>query len=183
MLCSAATLVCATPALDVKVTTTSGIVVYRGNTDADGMFTTKSLTPGSYVVQFNAKEPIAGKSLALIVHAGKTESSADSVPASKFSKGGVAMRIEVSSATPLTGQVAPAGTKMASTSASTSSSSKKEEISTSGSGTKKSKLKTKMVDGKEYVWIGGGDDMGSSFGGHWVPADSPEGKVAIANQH
>ncbi len=149
-------------------------MVYRGKTDAAGMFETKSLPPGNYVVQFNAATTAKGGPLALLVEAGKQQTGADSVPASKFNKGGVAMKIEISSAATLTGHVAPAGTKMA-TSTSTSNTS-----STATNG-KKSKLKTKVVNGRTYVWIKGDDSMGSSFGGHWAPEGSPEAKIAEAN--
>ncbi|MEO6870675.1 MAG: hypothetical protein ABI233_00475 [Chthoniobacterales bacterium] len=172
----AVSIACASPVMDVKVTNSAGKVIYRGKTDAQGMFETKTVPPGNYVVQFNAAGTAKGGPLALMVHAGDQESSANSVPASKFRKGGVAMKVEVKSATVLTGQVAPAGSKMAQTAKSSAGTT----TATPSNG-KKSKLKTKVVKGETYVWIGGDDAMGSSFGGHWVPEGSAEGKRAEAN--
>jgi hypothetical protein len=164
--------------MDVKVTNSAGKVMYRGKTDSQGMFATTSLAPGSYVVQFNAATTAKGGPLALMVHAGNQESSAESVPASKFNKGGVAIKIQLSSATTLSGQVAPAGTKMAGATANATTGATTKAAANTG---KKSKLKTKVMSGKTYVWIAGDDSMGSSFGGHWVPEDSAEGRKAEAN--
>lgn len=166
----AISIACASSVMDVKVTNSAGKVVYHGKTDAQGMFETKPVPPGRYNVKLNAATTAKGGPLAVMIHAGTQETSAESIPASKFNGGGVAMKIEVNNATALTGQIAPAGSKMAlATPAATASSRKK------------SNLKTKVVDGKTLVWIGGDDSMGSSFGGHWVPENSAEGKRAEAN--
>lgn len=145
----------AVPTMDVTVSNSSGKLLFKGKTDATGLFTTKSLAPGSYVVQFNSKSSKGGP-FAVVVAAGKKKVVANSVPASKFSKGGVAMRVEVSKAMSLTGQVAEAGqTTMAS-----------DEGSTKGN------AKVKYINGKKYVWVQG--ELGSNLGGRWVDANSPE---------
>ena len=172
----AVSVACATPTMDVKVTNKAGKTVYHGQTDGQGMFRTPILAPGGYSVQFNAATSAKGGPLALVVHAGDQVSSADSVPASKFNQGGVAMKLSVHSAIGLTGQVAPAGSKMAQAPGTES----KTTSTSSTTKDKKSKLKTKVVDGKTFIWIGGDEAMGSSFGGHWVPEESSEGKRAEA---
>ncbi|MGI8432999.1 MAG: hypothetical protein ACR2MW_12010 [Chthoniobacterales bacterium] len=147
-----------TPKMDVTVSNSAGKVFFKGKTDTQGVFATKNLSPGDYVVQFNASSAKGGP-FALVINVGKKKVSADSVPAAKFVKGGVAMRVEVGKEMRLVGQVAPVG-----------------QI-TVGNGDKavaKGPGKVKYVNGKKYVWVEGG--TGSNLGGHWADADSPEAR-------
>lgn len=146
------------PKMDVTVTNSAGKVLFKGKTDPQGVFATNNLSPGNYVVQFNANSTKGGP-FAVMVNAGKKKVSAESVPAAKFVKGGVALRVEVDKAMRLVGQVAPVG-----------------QI-TLGNGDKavaKGQGKVKYVNGKKYVWVEGG--TGSNLGGHWADADSPEAR-------
>lgn len=137
------------PAMEVTVSNSAGKLVYNGKIDAKGIFATPNLAPGSYVVQFNARNSIKGGPFALVVSAGKKKVVAESVPAGKFSKGGVAMKVDVAREINLTGQVADAGAATADT---------------------KSNSKVKYIKGKKYVWVTG--DLGSNLGGRWVDASS-----------
>lgn len=157
LLGAASLAVAAAPTMNVTVTNSAGKLEFKGKTDAQGLFTTKSLAPGNYVVQFNSKSSQGGP-YALVVTAGKKKVTADSVPASKFSKGGIAMRVEVAKPMSLIGQVAAAGhTTIAS-----------NQTSTKGG------VKVKYVDGKKFVWVQ--SELGSNLGGHWVDANSPEAR-------
>lgn len=104
-------------------------------------------------MQFNSESSIKGGPFALVVNAGKKKVVADSVPAGKFSKGGVAMRVEVTRAASVTGQVAEVG------------------AATSGLTDTEGNRKVKYINGKKYVWISG--ELGSSLGGRWVEVGSP----------
>ena len=146
------------PKMDVTVSNSAGKVFFQGKTDTQGVFATRNLSPGSYVVQFNA-DSAKGGPFAVLLSAGKKKVSAESVPAAKFVKGGVAMRVEVDKEMKLVGQVAPVG-----------------QI-TLGSGDKavaKNSAKVKYINGKKFVWVGGA--TGSNLGGHWADADSPEAR-------
>jgi hypothetical protein len=120
----AASIACGSvPAMSVTVSDASGKAAYKGATNAKGTFSTGTLKPGGYVVQFNAKRAdVKGNNYALVVSAGTKKVVADAVEGEKFAAGGVAMRISVGSGLSITGQVA-------------------------------SDLKTMMVDGKKMVWI------------------------------
>src|SRR5450755_2146789 len=100
----------ATPSIDVTVSDASGKVAYKGKTSGDGAFATAKLQPGNYVVQFNSQN-VRGDH-AIIVSAGSTKVSAQAVSASKFSGGGVAMRIEVGKGLNISAQVAAVATGM-----------------------------------------------------------------------
>ena len=146
------------PKMDVTVTNSAGKVLFKGKTDAQGVFATNNLSPGNYVVQFNA-DAAKGGPFALVVNVGKKKVAAESVPATRFVKGGVAMKVEVDKEMRLVGQVAPVG-----------------QI-TLGNGDKaaaKTSAKVKYVNGKKFVWVQGG--TGSNLGGHWADADSPEAR-------
>jgi hypothetical protein len=147
----------AVPTMDVTVSDSAGKLEFKGKTNAQGLFTTKSLAPGNYVVQFTAKTSKGGP-YALVVSAGKKKVMAESVPAAKFSKGGVAMRVEVSKGMSLTGQVAEAG----------------QATIAANNGSNKSNARVKYVDGKKFVWVQ--SELGSNLGGHWVDATSPEAR-------
>jgi hypothetical protein len=98
----------AVPTIDVTVSTLGGKVAFRGKTDAEGLFVTPNLAPGSYAVQFNAKGMKAGHYV-IVVSAGKKKVTADSVVGDQFSKGGVAMKVDVGPGVKITGHVALAG--------------------------------------------------------------------------
>lgn len=135
----------AVPPIDVTVADPAGKVAYKGKTAANGTFATGKLQPGNYVVQFNANNAAAkGGQYAIVVSAGKKKVSADAVAGDKFGKGGVAMKVDVDAGLNITGQVVPANVTAAS----------------SGN------AKTKIVNGKKYVWIG--PETGSNMGGRWV---------------
>ncbi len=145
------------PTMEVTVSDSAGKLEFRGKTNSEGLFTTKTLAPGNYVVQFNSKSSKGGPYF-LVIAAGKKKVTAESVPAAKFSKGGVAMHVEVSKAMSLTGQVAETG----------------QMTTTASNGGNKSNAKVKYVNGKKLVWVQG--ELGSNLGGHWVDANSPEGR-------
>ena len=173
-LCSAATLAwAAAPTMDVKITNSAGKVVFKGKTGADGQFTTKSVAPGSYVVQFNA-DSAKGGPFGLVVKAGKNIATAESVPGGKFTKGGVAMKLQVAEATSLVGEVGRAGHLALGnkTPAAETKTAGNTQSAGESRGATKSGVKTKMVDGKKYIWMEG--LVGSGYGGHWAPADSKE---------
>ena len=95
------------PTMDVTVSEASGKVTFKGRTAADGTFATGKVTPGHYVVQFNAKNPaVKGNQYALVIAAGKRKVSANAVAGEKFAAGGVAMRLDVASELNITGQIA-----------------------------------------------------------------------------
>lgn len=152
-------------AVTVKVSNSAGKVVFMGKTDSGGNFTTGKLPSGNYVVQFNGT--LNEGSYALLLSAGKEKMNADSLPARKFAKGGVAMRIAVAEPMNLSGQVAPAGTLKTAPAQSASMSNAKG-------------LKTKMINGHEYVWIP--PEQGDWNGGKWVDANSIEGRNAEADR-
>ena len=151
------------PSVDVKVSNSGGKVVFKGKTDSSGNFATGKLAPGDYVVQFNGD--IKSGSYALQLSVGKEHVGADSLPARKFGKGGVAMKVAVAEPTNLTGQLAPAGSLKAAAAPAPSK-------STAGH-------KTKMINGHEYVWIP--PEPGDWNGGKWVEADSIQARNAEAN--
>ena len=90
--------------IEVTVSDASGKVAYKGKTGGDGTFATGKLQPGNYIVQFNSSNLKGNR--AIVVSAGSKKVSADSVPASKFGGGGVAMRIEVGKGLNINGEVA-----------------------------------------------------------------------------
>ncbi|MBA3961897.1 MAG: hypothetical protein H0X40_08355 [Chthoniobacterales bacterium] len=156
-LVSATSLVSASvPIMEVKVVTGTGKLVFNGKTDGAGLFTTKPLGPGDYVVQFNSSSSQGGP-FAVVVSAGKKKVVAESVPGSKFTKGGIAMKLKVDKAMSVTGQVAQAGQAASNTDA---------VVQADG-------RKVKYINGEKYVWAQ--SELGSNVGGHWVLADSAAG--------
>src|ERR1044072_6126705 len=87
--------VCAdVPPMTVTVFDAAGKVKFKGATDPNGTFGTANLSPGAYVVQFNAKNATAKQnSYLLVVAAGKKKVIATGVAGETFMGGGVAMRI------------------------------------------------------------------------------------------
>lgn len=94
----------AIPSINVTVLESSGKIVFKGSTDARGVFATKSLTPGGYVVQFNSKSAPKESRYALIASAGKEKVVANGIPGEKLIPG-VAVTIKVGPGLNLTGQV------------------------------------------------------------------------------
>jgi hypothetical protein len=94
----------AIPSINVTVLESSGKTVFKGPTNAKGVFATGSLKPGSYVVQFNSKSAPKESRYALIAAAGKEKVVANGIPGDKLI-GGVAVTITVGPGLNLTGQV------------------------------------------------------------------------------
>lgn len=149
--------------MEVKVSHASGKVVYQGESNSAGTFNTPQLSPGNYVVQLNAKSAPKGGPISLVIDdTGKGSTVANAVPAAKFAKGGVAMKIEIGpKPMSITGHLThgPAA-------ASTSTVSHKPGVHMENG------KKVKYENGKKYVWAEGI----SAMGGHWALADSPEAK-------
>lgn len=156
--------------LQVKVTKGGDKVVYKGSTDSSGAFHTEPLAPGAYTVQFNAEStPKGGPFTIILDDTGKGGSSSDSVPGGKFTRGGVAMRVEVGpKAMSLTGHISPAGSAKAGVAAAAGTPIPKNGVHMEDG------LKVKYENGKKYVWVEGI----SSLGGHWALAGTNEAKQA-----
>ncbi len=154
------------PAVEVTISNSAGKVVYKGKTDSGGAFATPSLAAGDYVVLFNSKGSVKGGPYALVVNVGEKKVDADSVPAAKFSHGGVAMKVPVDHPMKLTGEIAAAGAT--------------KTVAANTQGKSKSKGKTKYVNGREYVWIP--PEPGGWLPGKWVEAGSVEARNAEGNK-
>lgn len=150
------------PLLDVSVSNAGGKTVFKGATKADGTFATGKLAPGNYVVQFTSKGAVQGGPYALEASVGKVQMMADSLPGSRFSDPGVAMRVNVASAMPMTGRVAKAGTIA--------------KASAPANGKAKDTRQVKMINGKPYVWVI--PQTSSLEGGHWVEQGSKDDPMA-----
>ncbi|MGI8433001.1 MAG: hypothetical protein ACR2MW_12020 [Chthoniobacterales bacterium] len=157
------------PSMQVKVAKAGGKVVYSGSTDSAGAFHTAPLAPGDYTVQFNAKSAPKGGPFSIVLDdAGKGGSVANSVPGGKFTRGGVALKVEVGpKAMSLNGHVSPAGSAKSVAAAAGTPMPKDGNQMESGK-------KVKYEKGKKFVWVEGI----SSMGGHWALADSAEAKNA-----
>lgn len=165
-LVSASSLICASvPIMEVKISTGAGKLVFNGKTDVAGLFTTKQLAPGDYVVQFSSNSSKGGP-FAVVVSAGKKKVVAESVPGSKFTEGGVAMKLKVDKAMSVIGQVAPVG----------------QAAAKNGATVMEKGHKVKYINGKKFVWAQ--NELGSNIGGRWVDADSAQGRnvLNISNQ-
>jgi len=90
--------------MTVIVSDTNGRAAFRGVTNADGVFRTNELAPGNYVVQLKSSGMSEAQYL-LVVAAGRTKVTADSVPGKKFNGGGIALRVPVHSHSSIAGQV------------------------------------------------------------------------------
>jgi len=99
----------AAPSMKVTVFDAAGKPAFQGATSGEGSFSTGALSPGQYIVQFNAKPArVTGQNFALIISSGKKKVVAESVAGEKFTGGGVAMRIEVGSNSKITGHITDA---------------------------------------------------------------------------
>lgn len=96
----------ALPKMNVSVSDSGGKAAYKGSINAQGVFATPTLQPGSYVVQFSSKDAPKGSQYALVVSAGKKKVTANSIAGEKLAGGGVAMKIDVGQGLNITGQVA-----------------------------------------------------------------------------
>ena len=96
--------------VNVTVSDASGRLTYRGRTDVNGVFATRPVAPGNYVVQFQAKTAAVNRSdYAIFAAAGTHSVVADAVSGAKFSAAGVAVRLKPTTGTPIVGQVALGG--------------------------------------------------------------------------
>jgi hypothetical protein len=95
-----------TSAIKVRVCDDGGKIAFKGVIQAGTPFVTGDLKPGNYVVQFNSsRAALKDRQYLVVVSAGRTKVLADSVPAEKFSDGGIAMRVNVGAGLKITGQV------------------------------------------------------------------------------
>lgn len=133
------------PSLDVTISDASGKMAYKGKTTTAGSFATPTLPSGEYTVQLNSRNALNG-SYALVVAAGKQKTVSEAVAGSKFSKGGVAMRIKVGNGVGITGQI------------------------TDGAKASNLNAKVKIMNGKRMVWLP--PETGSNMGGRWVEEGS-----------
>lgn len=133
------------PTLDVTVSDSGGKMAYKGKTTSAGSFATPTLPAGEYDVQLISRSAM-NKTYALVMASGKQKVVSEAVAGSKFSQGGVAMRIKVGQGLGITGQV------------------------TDGAGVKNLNAKTRVMNGKNYVWMP--PETGSNMGGRWVEEGS-----------
>ncbi|MEY2488960.1 MAG: hypothetical protein QOC70_902 [Verrucomicrobiota bacterium] len=97
------------PPLNVTVANGGGKASFKGVTDSKGFFATANLQPGSYTVQFVSNSAaVKGNNYSIVVSAGKKKVSAGPVSGEKFTKGGVAMKVDVGPGLNITGQVVTA---------------------------------------------------------------------------
>lgn len=141
----------AVPSLNVTVSDSSGKAAFKGATDAKGVFATGALKPGGYTVQFNTAKAPNG-TYALVISAGKKKVTANAIAGDRFTKGGVAMKIDVGSNLNIAGQVAA------------------ENSSTSA---------PMGHNGKPMVWIP--KKLGSNIAAHWAESDSAEAKEVMTS--
>jgi hypothetical protein len=95
-----------TPAINVCVSDDAGRVAFKDVAHVGTPFVTPNLSPGNYVVQFSTSARLNAYQYLLVVSAGKTKVIANSVPAEKFRRGGVAMKVKVGPGLKIMGQVA-----------------------------------------------------------------------------
>jgi hypothetical protein len=96
--------------VDVTISDGAGRLTYRGKTDANGVFVSTQVAPGSYVVQFNAKTAKTNRSdYAIYAAAGHQRVVAEAIAGAKLSGAGVAMRLKNASGTPIIGQIVAGG--------------------------------------------------------------------------
>lgn len=96
----------AVPALNVTVSDSSGKAAFKGKTNSSGAFSTATLKPGNYVVQFNSPDGGVKGTYTIVVSAGTKKVSAAGVVGEKFAKGGVALKVDVGNGLNIAGQVA-----------------------------------------------------------------------------
>lgn len=115
------------PNVDVMVSDPAGRLAYRGKTDANGVFATRRLAAGNYVVQFKANKAAAHRNdYAIFAAAGHHRVVADAVSGAQIAGGGVELRLKSATGTLIIGQVALGGVEA---------------------------LRTKIVNGVRYVLL------------------------------
>lgn len=157
------------PGLDVTVKK-DGKAVYKSKTDASGSFATGNLEPGSYNVEFRAPQAMKmhSQQLEISVTAGK-QPPRTSTAEGKYIQGGVALTVDVSKPSRLTGKVdARAGV------------SRSAEATTAPAGMEKVKANVKVINGKRYVWVPG--PIGSNIGGRWVEEGTEGAALSTSNK-
>lgn len=145
-----------------------GKAVSRVRTDGAGKFTTASLEPGTYNVEFRASNPasVKGQQLSIAVAAGKQPPRKASASGNHLG-GGVAIDVEVGKAAKLSGSVSAAGRVMA-------------ENTKVPAGYEKVKANVKVINGKRHVWVPA--PIGSNMGGRWVEEGSEAAVLATSNR-
>jgi hypothetical protein len=94
------------PSMNVTVSDSTGKAAFKGATKSNGDFATAKLQPGSYVVQFIAKDSsVKGGQYSVVVAAGTKKVVANAVAGERFLNGGVAMKLEVGTGLNISGQV------------------------------------------------------------------------------
>lgn len=132
------------PSMEVTVFNAAEKVAFKGPISANGIFATRSLPSGDYVVQFNTKSgAVKNNQYFLVVSAGRKKVFADAVPGEKLTGGGAAMKIQVGSGTRITGQVVD------------------QQAMAQGNGAGD----YRFVNGKRYVLVR--PQLGSNGGPHW----------------
>jgi hypothetical protein len=97
------------PPVNVTVVNAGGKASFKGVTDSKGFFATATLQPGNYAVQFvSNSSAVKGNNYSIVVSAGKKKVSAGPVTGEKFSKGGVAVKVDVGAGLNITGQIVTA---------------------------------------------------------------------------
>lgn len=129
--------------MNVTVSDASGKGAFTGTTNADGTFTTERLKPGNYIVQLKSRRAsMSAPSYAVVVSAGRKKVIAIGVPQEKLAAGGVAMKVDVTIPSRITGQVVN-GQSVAST----------------------QDPNVKVINGHRFAWIM--PLTGSNLGAHW----------------
>ena len=130
------------PAMNVTVFDATEKIVFKRAIDPSATFATGSLPAGKYVVQFNTRSAaVNGNQYLFVVAAGKKKVIADSVAGETLTRGGAALKIQVSSGSQISGQVL-----------------NDEAIAQAGG------PKFRTVDGKRYVWVS--EQTGTNLA-HW----------------
>jgi hypothetical protein len=94
------------PAMHVTVSDSSGKSAFKGATDSKGNFTTSNLKSGNYIVQLSATSaPAKDSRYGIVVGSGTKRVTANALPGTKFTGGGVALKIQVGPGSNITGQV------------------------------------------------------------------------------
>lgn len=134
------------PPIHVTVFDANQTVAFKGPLGPDASFATRSLPPGSYVVQFNSKSAaLNGNHYFLAISAGSKKVTAGAVAGELLTGRGAAMRVDVGRGLNISGQVVKEDGSLA---ASTS--------------------KYRMIDGRPYIWVA--SSLGSNIQGRWVDA-------------
>jgi hypothetical protein len=133
----------AIPSMDVTVFDATGKVVFKQAINGRATFATGNLPAGKYVVQFNTRSAAAkGNQYLFVVSAGKKKVIAEGVAGETLTRGGAAMKIQVSPNSEISGQVL-----------------NDEAIAEAGG------PKYRTIDGRRYVWVGA--QTGTHLAGQW----------------